>query len=64
MCAAGRRLISVALAGSENQASFLREARPAALTDSLHRAFPPIHLHAERRRRMPWPPATTGLPGK
>lgn len=40
-----------------------REARLAALTDSLRRVFPSIELHADRLRRIPWPPATAGLPG-
>jgi parvulin-like peptidyl-prolyl isomerase len=40
-----------------------REARLAALTDSLRKLFPPIELHADRLRRIPWPPATAGLPG-
>jgi peptidyl-prolyl cis-trans isomerase C len=40
-----------------------REARLAALTDSLRRAFPSIELHADRLRRIPWPPAPAGLPG-
>jgi peptidyl-prolyl cis-trans isomerase C len=40
-----------------------REALLVALTDSLRKVFPPIELHADRLRRIPWPPATAGLPG-
>jgi peptidyl-prolyl cis-trans isomerase C len=39
-----------------------REARLAALTDSLRRAIAPIRIHAERLRRVPWPPVPV-LPG-
>jgi hypothetical protein len=39
-----------------------REARLAALTDSLRRAFAPIVVYSDRLRRIPWPPvaAPTG----
>jgi peptidyl-prolyl cis-trans isomerase C len=40
-----------------------REARLQALTDSLRRVFPPVELHADRLRRIPWPPAAAGPPG-
>jgi peptidyl-prolyl cis-trans isomerase C len=36
-----------------------REARLAALTDSLRRVLGPVVVHEERLRRVPWPPAAT-----
>ena len=39
-----------------------REARLAALTDSLRRAFAPIVVYHDRLRRVPWPPAAAGGP--
>lgn len=39
-----------------------REARLTALTDSLRRAIAPVRIHAERLKRVPWPPAPA-LPG-
>ena len=39
-----------------------REARLSALTDSLRKVFRP-ELHAERLRRIPWPPAPAAPPG-
>ncbi len=44
-------------------AEIKREARLAALTDSLRRVFPPIELHVDRLRRIPWPPAPAAPPG-
>ncbi len=40
-----------------------REARLAALSDSLRRALSPIVVYQDRLRRVPWPPAPAGPPG-
>jgi parvulin-like peptidyl-prolyl isomerase len=39
-----------------------REARLAALTDSLRRALGPVVVNTERLRRVPWPPAVPSPP--
>ena len=40
-----------------------REARLAALTDSLRRAFAPVVVYTDRLRRVPWPPAQAATAG-
>jgi len=37
-----------------------REARLAAVTDSLRQALAPMVVYADRLRRVPWPPAISG----
>lgn len=37
-----------------------REARLAALTDSLRHAYAPVVVYTDRLRRVPWPPAPSG----